>query len=87
MKTFNFTVVDPAGMHARPASILSKEAAKYKSDISLKSNDRKGNLKSILGVMSLGIKSGQLVEIIIDGEDESIALEALEAIVTSEGLC
>lgn len=86
MKMLSFTVADPAGMHARPAAILSKEAVKYQAEISLQSNGKSGNMKSILGIMSMGIKSGQSVDISIAGPDEGDAYEAISALVSSEGL-
>ena len=33
MKEFNYTITDPQGIHARPAGVLVKEAAKYQSTI------------------------------------------------------
>ncbi len=81
MKTIEFTVQDSAGLHARPASILTKAAAKYTSDIAVHSNGKEGNLKSILSVMALGIKAGQSVTISIVGSDELAAYEELKQLV------
>ena len=50
-----FTVIDEAGIHARPASMLVSAANKFASDINLIHKGKNVNLKSILGVMSLGI--------------------------------
>lgn len=46
-----FTITDPAGMHARPASALVGSLSKFQSDITMEFKDKKVNLKSILGVM------------------------------------
>lgn len=72
-------VKNATGLHARPASLLVKEASKYKSDITIVKNDQAGNLKSILGIMAIAASKGEEIEIKVDGSDEK---EALEAIIT-----
>lgn len=65
------------GLHARPASELAKIAMKYTSDIQLKVKDSIYNAKSILNIMSAGIKSKTEIEIICNGEDEKEALNEI----------
>ena len=62
------------GLHARPASELAKTAMKYKSDIDLKVGEKVYNAKSVLNIMSAGIKNKTEIEIICNGEDEKKAL-------------
>ena len=62
------------GLHARPASELAKLAGRFKCDINLSVNEKKANAKSILGIMSLGIKAKTEIEIECDGEDEQTAM-------------
>ena len=81
-----FTITDEAGMHARPASALVGAISKFKSDIQLEFNGKKVNLKSILGVMSLGISSGSVVTISADGEDEAEAMAKIEEAMKAEGI-
>ena len=50
-----FVITDAAGIHARPANALVRVASQFKSDIKIAYNGKDVNLKSILGVMSLGI--------------------------------
>ena len=78
-KELSFVVSDPVGLHARPATILVNQASKFTSNIKLVYNDKEVNLKSIMGVMSLGAKKGDTVEVSIDGEDEATAKTTLEA--------
>lgn len=78
MKNFKYTVTDPAGVHARPAGMLVKEAQGFSSKITIIKNGQSADLKRILGVMSLGIKKGQEVEISAEGEDEESAASAIE---------
>ena len=81
-----FTVTDEQGIHARPASILVSTATKFKSDINLIHNEKNVNLKSILGVMSLGIGLGEEFKISANGIDEQDALNELEEALKNEGL-
>ena len=72
-----FTITDETGLHARPATVLVNTASKYSAEISLTYRDKKVNLKSIMGVMSLGIQQGA------DAEE---AITALTETITTQGL-
>lgn len=62
------------GLHARPAGELAKLASTFNSNINVSANGKKVSAKSILGIMSLGIKSNTEIEIECDGEDEEKAM-------------
>jgi len=81
-----FIVTDEAGVHARPATKLVNTASKYASDIQLEYQGRRVNLKSIMGVMSLGIRQGAEIKIIIEGEDEEEAMVAVEQELKIQGI-
>ncbi|XWW35024.1 HPr family phosphocarrier protein [symbiont of Argiope bruennichi] len=66
-------IIDKIGLHARPVAKIVNEASKYKSSMFLNYNGRKGNLKSILNIISLGVKSNSEVELIFDGDDAELA--------------
>lgn len=73
-------VTNPIGVHLRPAGDIAEAAIKYKKcDIQLASAGRKVNGKSLLSILSLGVKQGMDFEIICDGEGEEEALEAIVA--------
>ena len=72
-----FKITNEAGIHARPATTLVNEAMKYECEILLTALKKSVDFKSIMGVMSLGVYSGTIVEISCDGEDEVEALEAI----------
>ena len=55
MKEISVTVVDPVGLHARPATVAVNAASKFKCDVTIAYMGRTVNMKSIMGVMSLGI--------------------------------
>ena len=78
MKEFNYTITDPQGVHARPAGILVKEAAKYQSSITIKKDGKTGDAKRIFAVMGLGVKCGQTISVKVEGPDEDEAAKAVE---------
>lgn len=65
-----YTLNNPQGLHARPASLLVQAATQSKSDVTLIKNNKEYNAKSILGVLSLGAQKGDTLEIKIEGADE-----------------
>lgn len=81
-----FTVTAETGIHARPATILVQNASKFDSDIQLEYKGKKVNLKSIMGVMSLGVGKDAEITIYADGSDEEEALASLEETLKNEGL-
>ncbi|MBL3729937.1 HPr family phosphocarrier protein [Lysinibacillus sp. HST-98] len=86
MKTQQFTVVDPLGIHARPASQLVAKATSFASSIEIRTEEKAANLKSILGVMGLALKQGSQFTLVVEGEDEEQALAALTTLITEMGL-
>ena len=86
MQQRTFDIVDETGIHARPATILVQTATRFESDIELEYSNKKVNLKSIMGVMSLGVGKGAEVTIYTDGEDEAEALEKITEALKQEGL-
>lgn len=79
MKSFTAKVIDPVGIHARPASELVQIASKFKSDININANGKSVNAKSIITIMSAGIKCGDDMTIEANGDDEADAITAIEA--------
>ena len=80
MKEFNYTITDPQGIHARPAGVLVKEAAKYQSTITLEKDGKTGDAKRIFAVMGLAAKCGNTLNVKVEGPDETEAAKALERI-------
>ena len=77
------TVVNPSGLHLRPAGVLSQAAMKFKCDVIIECGDKKIVAKSVLNVMAAGIKSGTEINLICDGEDEEGALKTLSEAIES----
>ena len=81
-----FKVIADTGIHARPATLIVQTASKYDSDINLEYKGKKVNLKSIMGVMSLGIGKGAEITISAEGKDEQLALDSLQDTLNKESL-
>lgn len=77
MTQFTYTIKDPAGIHARPASVLVKLASGFKSKMTVLKGDKSGDLKRIFSLMALGAKQGEELTIQIEGEDEQQAKDAV----------
>lgn len=81
-----FMIISEYGLHARPATRLVNQAMSYESELSLTAFNRSVNLKSIMGVMSLGIYNGEIIEIAAEGSDAEEAIKGLTDFLVSEGL-
>ena len=81
-----FTIIDEMGLHARPATVLVNTAGKFAAEITLDYNGKSVNLKSIMGVMSLGVPHNAEIIISADGEDATEALVALETTLADQNL-
>jgi phosphocarrier protein HPr len=81
-----FKVVAETGIHARPATLLVQTASRFDSEITLEYKGKTVNLKSIMGVMSLGVGQGAEIKIAAEGNDANDALQALEDTLKKEGL-
>ena len=73
MKTFNYTITDPVGMHVRPAGKLVALAKTFTSSISLSGNGKQADCKRMIALTSLGIKHNDTIEVKIEGADEEAA--------------
>lgn len=71
------TIKNTIGLHARPAALFVQTANQFGSEIRIKKDNSEINGKSIMGIMAIGIASGETIEIITEGHDELEAMEAL----------
>lgn len=86
MEKKEFHIIAETGIHARPATLLVQAASKFGSDINLEYNGKSVNLKSIMGVMLLGVGQGADVTISAEGDDEKEAIAAVAETMSKEGL-
>lgn len=66
------------GLEARPVAMLVQLASQFESEIHIESGKRKVNAKSIMGMMTLGLGTGESVVVWADGEDEEKAVDSIE---------
>lgn len=76
-------ILNEEGLHARPAGVFVKTASQFLSEIKIEVNGKRSNAKSIMNLLSLGLKKGNEVKIIANGADEKEAIEALVDLVNS----
>jgi phosphocarrier protein len=75
------TIVNPLGMHARPAAEFVKVANRFRASVEVQKDDLSVNGKSIMGVMMLAAERGSTLVLRTDGDDAAEAMEALMALV------
>jgi phosphocarrier protein len=83
MTTRDATIVNPLGLHARPAAALVKLASTFKSSIEIVRDGTSVNGKSIMGVMMLAAECGSTIQFRADGPDAEEAVAALAALVAT----
>lgn len=78
MKRFEYVIKDEAGIHARPACMLTKEARKYESRAVLYAGEKSAEATRLMAVMGMGVKRGQTVAVEVAGDDEEQAFKGLK---------
>ena len=66
------------GLEARPVAMLVQVASQHESSVYIEAEGKKGNAKSIMGMMSLALGTGESVTVIADGSDELEAMTSIE---------
>lgn len=80
------TITSEDGIHARPATVLVQKAGAFEADVNLEYNGKSVNLKSIMGIMSLGIPAGAIIKISAEGSDEEEAVNTIVEAAKTENL-
>ncbi|TCP20858.1 phosphocarrier protein [Scopulibacillus darangshiensis] len=86
MPAKTFKVTSESGIHARPATTLVNKAGQFSSELTIEYNGKNANLKSIMGVMAMGIQQGAEIKITAEGPDADEALSGVEEVIKAEGL-
>ncbi|MCL1910912.1 MAG: HPr family phosphocarrier protein [Leptospirales bacterium] len=76
-------VTGDAGIHARPAMMLVREAMKYECSVKLIKDDIEADCKSIMSVLGLAIIPGSLLKIVTDGVDEDKVINSIVSMIES----
>ena len=84
MKSFEYTITDPVGIHARPAGLLVKEIKNFAGNtVTITKGDKSVNALKLMALMQMGIKKGDTVTISVEGPNEDTVSAALEAFFKS----
>lgn len=78
MKTFEYTIKDELGIHARPAGMLAKTAKGFESQIIIEKDGKEVLCTKLIALMGLGIKCGDTVKFKIEGSDEETAEKTIK---------
>lgn len=70
MKTFNYTITDELGIHARPAGMLAKTAKALDSEVTITKGEKSVGASKLMMLMGLGVKQGDTITVTVDGGDE-----------------
>lgn len=79
MKSFQYIIQDPVGIHARPAGLLVKQVKNYNSTITIDKDGKSVNALKLMALMGLCVKQGDTVTVTVEGSDEETAAAELEA--------
>jgi phosphocarrier protein len=78
-----FKITYQNGLQARPATKLVSKANSFQSEMFMEYNDRKVNMKSIMGVLSLGVPANSKIKVTVNGSDENDAFKAISRIISN----
>lgn len=81
-----YKIISSEGLHARPCTLLVSAVTPFSSDVQLTYNERSVNLKSIMGVMALGIPGDAIITISANGSDAEAAVEKAGEVILKEGI-
>ncbi len=80
MPEITLTIKNKVGLHARPAALFVREAARFKSAITVQNGEKQANAKSILNIIALEANPGSVITVRAEGEDAEAALHALSTL-------
>lgn len=70
MKTFEYVITDPVGIHARPAGMLVKEVKESGVAVTISCNGKSADATKLMSIIAMGIKKGDTVTITVEGAKE-----------------
>lgn len=78
MKTFEYTIKDELGIHARPAGMLAKTAKEFDSEITITKGEKTVGAAKLMALMGLGVKCEDTITVTVNGGDEETAFEGIK---------
>lgn len=79
MVSFDYTIKDEMGLHARPAGVMVKRLKEVPAAVSVLCQGRKADGKKLFQLMGMAVKCGETVTVEIDGEGEEALRDELLA--------
>ena len=73
-----------SGLEARPAAMLVQVASQYDSKIYLEADSKRVNAKSIMGMMTLGLVTGEEITLSANSEEEEPAISSIEKYLSNQ---
>lgn len=86
MVKINSILNNPDGLHARAAAVFVQHTNRFKCDIFLTVGSDTVDAKSIMGILALGVSSGDLMSVTFDGFDELAASKEIQDLIESDTL-
>lgn len=80
----DYPITAAEGLHARPATNLIRLVKKFKSVTTLKKGNKTIKLNSMLHLLSMALKGGDTITIMVEGEDEKEAATAIDHFFSEE---
>ena len=80
----NMTIQIPTGLEARPVAVFVQVASQFESSIYVEVGSKRVNAKSIMGMMTLGLDSGEEVIVTANGQDEEAAIAEIEKYLSAK---
>jgi phosphotransferase system HPr (HPr) family protein len=78
------TILDPVGLHARPAAVLVQTAGRYQAQVRLEHGSKRADARSIIQLLSLGVRQGSAIVVTAEGTDEAEALAAVLSVLRGD---
>lgn len=75
------TIRNKLGLHARAAAKLVNTAGRFDSSVTVANGGKSADAKSIMGIMMLAASQGTELELRVEGEDETQALESVVSLI------
>ena len=79
MISFDYTITDPVGIHARPAGLLVKEVKKYSDEVVITKDGKSAKAKALMALMGLAVKQGETVTVQVTGPTEEVTAKEVRA--------
>lgn len=79
MVSFDYTIQDEMGLHARPAGVMVKRLKAVPASVIIRCGERSADAKKLFQVMAMAVKCGETVTVEVDGEDEAALRDELLA--------